>query len=55
MPRMAREKSYDSIYHIMVKSISEVNLFKDDDDKINYINFIKKHRNNLNLLFIHIV
>ncbi|SHE92135.1 transposase [Caloramator proteoclasticus] len=42
MPRMAREKSYDSIYHIMVKSISEVNLFKDDEDKINYLNYMKK-------------
>ncbi|CDF58451.1 transposase [Thermobrachium celere] len=42
MPRMAREKSYDSIYHIMVKSISEVNLFKDDEDKISYLNYMKK-------------
>jgi len=42
MPRMARQKSYDSIYHIMVKSISEVPLYKDDKDKIKYLDYMKK-------------
>ena len=42
MPRMAREKSFDSIYHIMVRSISEVNLYKDEKDKLKYIDYMKK-------------
>ncbi|QCX33685.1 transposase [Caloramator sp. E03] len=42
MPRMARQKSYDSIYHVMVKSISEVLLYKDDKDKIKYLDYMKK-------------
>ncbi|QCX33396.1 transposase [Caloramator sp. E03] len=42
MPRMARQKSYDSIYHVMVKSISEVPLYKDDKDKIKYLDYMKK-------------
>lgn len=44
MPRTARKKSIDSIYHVMSKSISEVNLFKDDDDKLEYITKIKKYQ-----------
>ncbi|MCX7883528.1 MAG: transposase [Caloramator sp.] len=41
MPRVAREKSFDSIYHVMVKSISEVDLFKDDDDKVKFLKIVK--------------
>ncbi|QCX33290.1 transposase [Caloramator sp. E03] len=41
MPRTARQKSYDSIYHVMVKSISEVLLFKDDEDKIKFLKIVK--------------
>ena len=37
MPRKARLKSEDAIFHIMCKSISEVNLFKDAEDKEKYI------------------
>jgi len=44
MPRIARVKSDDSIFHIMCKSISEVTLFKDDEDKIKYLFFIKKYK-----------
>ena len=44
MPRMARVKTDDSIFHIMCKSISEVNLFKDDDDKKKYLSLIKKYK-----------
>lgn len=43
MPRAARVKSPDSIYHIMCRSISELNLFRDDDDKIYYLSIIKKY------------
>lgn len=44
MPRMARQKSYDAIYHIMARSISEVDLFKDDEDKLVYLSKIKKYQ-----------
>lgn len=45
MPRMARKKYGDAIYHIMVKSISEVNLFEERMDKINYLKFMKEYQN----------
>jgi hypothetical protein len=44
MPRVARKKSPDSIYHIMSKSISEINLFKDDDDKKKYLELLKRYQ-----------
>jgi REP element-mobilizing transposase RayT len=44
MPRMARVKTYDSIFHIICRSISEVNLFKTNEDKLKYISLIKKYQ-----------
>ncbi|MBP1744990.1 MAG: transposase IS200-family protein [Firmicutes bacterium] len=44
MPRTAREKSDDSIFHIMVRSISEVTLFRTDKDKKVYLNLMKKYQ-----------
>jgi putative transposase len=44
MPRMARRKTNDSIFHVMCRSISEVDLFKNDDDKTRYMNLIKKYQ-----------
>lgn len=44
MPRMARIKTTDSIFHVMCRSISEVNLFKNSDDKLKYIGLIKKYQ-----------
>ncbi|WP_129598683.1 transposase [Anaerophilus nitritogenes] len=44
MPRCARIKSNDSIYHIMVRSISEIKLFKESDDKDKYLLLIKKYQ-----------
>jgi len=44
MPRKARTKTDDSIFHIMCKSISEVSLFKDDEDKKKYLSLIKKYK-----------
>jgi len=44
MPRKARVKTDDSIFHIMCKSISEVSLFKDDEDKKKYLSLIKKYK-----------
>ncbi|WP_053955317.1 transposase [Inediibacterium massiliense] len=44
MPRVARVKSEEGIYHIMFRSISEVNLFLDDLDKIKYFKLIYKYQ-----------
>lgn len=44
MPRMARQKVYDAIYHVMAKSISEVDLFKDNEDKLMYLSKVKKYQ-----------
>lgn len=44
MPRCARVKSYDSIYHIMVRSISDVPLFRENEDKDRYLNYIIKYQ-----------
>lgn len=32
------------MYHIMIRSISEIDLFKDDDDKMKYLSLIKKYQ-----------
>ena len=42
MPRKARLKADDAIFHIMCKSISEVDLFKDDEDKKKYLSTYKE-------------
>ena len=44
MPRHARVKSFDSIYHIMVRSISDTPLFKCHQDKDVYLKIIKKYQ-----------
>jgi len=44
MPRMARVKTEEAIFHIMCKSISEVQLFRDGDDKKKYISLVKKYK-----------
>jgi putative transposase len=44
MPRIARQKNYDAIYHVMARSISEIDLFKDNDDKKAYLFFTKKYQ-----------
>ncbi|WP_129598286.1 transposase [Anaerophilus nitritogenes] len=44
MPRAARIKSEEGIYHIMFRSISEVNLFLDDLDKIKYFKLAQKYQ-----------
>lgn len=43
MPRKARNKSYDAIYHIMTRSISEVPLFRDNQDKEYYLSLLKRY------------
>jgi REP element-mobilizing transposase RayT len=44
MPRCARVKSYDSVYHITVRSISDAPLFKCSHDKDVYLKLIKKYQ-----------
>lgn len=44
MPRMARLKGCDCSYHIMVRSISEVPLFKENSDKDRYLKTLKKYQ-----------
>lgn len=44
MPRSARIKSFDSIYHVMCRSISEVDLFREDKDKEHYLNLLKGYQ-----------
>lgn len=44
MPRCARVKSKDGIYHLMVKSIKEVKLFQKDKDKDTYLSFMKGYQ-----------
>ena len=51
MPRKARLKADDAIFHIMCKSISEVDLFKDVEDKKRYLSIIKKYKQLYNFKF----
>ena len=44
MSRTFRLKSDESIYHIICKSIPEVDLFKDDADKNMYLSYIRKYK-----------
>lgn len=44
MPRHARVKSLDSVYHIMVRSISDTPLYKSGEDKHFYLKLIRKYQ-----------
>jgi REP element-mobilizing transposase RayT len=44
MPRIKRLKLETAIYHVMARSISEVDLFKDEADKNRYIEIIKEYQ-----------
>ncbi|MCM0650009.1 transposase [Clostridium swellfunianum] len=44
MPRIARVKMHGAIYHIMARSISEVDLFKTDEDRKKYMFLIKEYQ-----------
>lgn len=45
MPRGPREKSEESVYHVMSRSISEKDLFQCDEDKDHYLKLLKKYIN----------
>ncbi|WP_163193695.1 transposase [Clostridium thermarum] len=44
MPRTARKKFPGAILHVMVRSISEVSLFRDNRDREKYLALIKKYK-----------
>ena len=44
MPRAARKKSEESMYHVMSRSISEVDLFQCDEDKDYYLSLLKRYK-----------
>lgn len=44
MPRIARIKSEEAIYHIMARSISEVDLFRTNEDKKKYMLLIREYQ-----------
>ncbi|HHX60863.1 MAG TPA: transposase [Epulopiscium sp.] len=44
MPRAARLKSLNNMYHTMFRSLSEFDLFRDDDDKVKYLELLKKYQ-----------
>ncbi len=43
MPRRAREKNAESIYHVMCRSVSEYQLFRDEEDKTYYLGLLKRY------------
>ncbi len=43
MPRAARKKSENALYHVMCRSISERDLFPCDEDKEYYLSLLKKY------------
>lgn len=43
MPRKAREKNSTAIYHIISRSISEVQLYREDSDKDFYLQLLKRY------------
>ena len=49
MARKARLKSADAIFHIICKSIKEVDLFRDAEDKEKYLSLIKKYKDIYNV------
>lgn len=42
MPRVARVKTNNSVFHIMLHSLNEINLYNDSEDKDVYLALIKK-------------
>jgi hypothetical protein len=45
MPRAARKKDPTAIYHAMCRSISEFDLFKEDDDKEYFLELLQRYKN----------
>ncbi|MBP1744207.1 MAG: transposase, partial [Firmicutes bacterium] len=49
MPRTARDKRPDAIYHIMSRSISELDLFRDEEDKARYMSIVRRYKKKYNI------
>ena len=49
MPRVARKKSEESMYHVMSRSISEIDLFQSDEDKSYYLDLLKRYKEKFHL------
>lgn len=43
MPRKARPKNVEGIYHVMCRSVAEFLLFRDDEDKSYYLGLLKRY------------
>lgn len=50
MPRTARKKQESAIYHVMARSITEVQLFKSDEDKNKYLELIREYQKLFNFI-----
>lgn len=44
MPRAARKKSEEAMYHVMSRSLSEIDLFRSDQDKDYYLMLLKRYK-----------
>lgn len=44
MPRMARVKAENGKYHVMIRSLKELLLFKDTEDKMKYFSLLQKYQ-----------
>ncbi|MBP1744713.1 MAG: hypothetical protein H6Q58_2264, partial [Firmicutes bacterium] len=49
MPRTARDKRPDAMYHIMSRSISELDLFRDEEDKARYMSIVRRYKKKYNI------
>lgn len=47
MPREARKKGSSGIYHIMLRGINRQTIFEDDEDKIRFLETIKKYKDQM--------
>lgn len=43
-PKLPKEKTEESIFHVMVRSIKEVTLFREDKDKEMYMNILRGYQ-----------
>ena len=44
MPRKARKKSNTGIYHIMLRGINKQSIFEDDEDRLKFLETLKKYK-----------
>ena len=44
MPRAARIKNPEAIYHVMARSITEFDMFHDDEDKSHFLWLLVLHK-----------